>query len=703
MRLQSVKGTDGAANRAAGFTSVLHGTGRRACVMAWLLLGVLAGPAWGQLSSEDIAALRKQGEKEGWTFTVGENEATGYALEDLCGYIPPSEAEMAACSRTLASSRDLPAYFDWREFGEHSACTDVRSQGGCGACWAFAAMGTVESALLIHQSIAADLSEQWLISCTNAGDCDGGSTATAYNYIRCAGWLDYCGLRGAVTEAAFPYEAWNYPCEDCPYENPRLYCIDDYGCLGTTPTVAQIKQAIVDYGPVSVGIHANNALQAYTGGVFEACEDEALNHGVVLVGWDDSLGAAGVWIMRNSWGSGWGIGGYCLIPYGCSRVGRNACYVDYHGGDCNGNSVPDGTDISGPTSEDCNGNEVPDECDIGGITSADCNSNDVPDECDIAGPTSEDCNDNIVPDECEPQEDCNENEVQDICDIAGPTSEDCNENVVPDECDIAEGTSLDGNDNSVPDECEDCNGNEIPDVLETDEIVFQSGGAVTEDTLDTTAPVAQDMHLTGQAWLRQFTVYYRSIGSTPGVMMVRFFEGNSGGSQVPVYPGGLIGEYDCGQLQWTGGALDWKITEVEPPLWLSSDLWMEVEIEQDAGVILREGPAATGSTLGWVYDRNAGEMLPDCPLYMGLRMAGLQCVPVCMCGDINQQGGPVDLTDFATFALCFGLGAANPPDCDADAFTCSDLNGDATVDLIDFATFALTFGLISTNSVPNCP
>ena len=84
--------------------------------------------------------------------------------------------------------------------------------------------------------------------------------------------------------------------------------------------------------------------------------------------------------------------------------------------------------------------------------------------------------------------------------------------------------------------------------------------------------------------------------------------------------------------------------------------------------------------------------------------ADSDCLPAgCVCGDINQEGGPVDLTDFATFALCFGLGAANPPDCDADAFACSDLNGDAIVDLTDFATFALTFGLISTNTVPNCP
>ena len=38
----------------------------------------------GGLSGEDINALQRQGEQEGWTFTVGENPATKYAIESLC-------------------------------------------------------------------------------------------------------------------------------------------------------------------------------------------------------------------------------------------------------------------------------------------------------------------------------------------------------------------------------------------------------------------------------------------------------------------------------------------------------------------------------------------------------------------------------------------------------------------------------------------
>jgi hypothetical protein len=93
-----------------------------------------------------------------------------------------------------------------------------------------------------------------------------------------------------------------------------------------------MKQAIMQYGPISVAVHANSAMQAYNGGIFNGCANGEINHGVVLVGWDDDQGTDGVWIMRNSWGTGWGEdGGYMRMPYGCSYIGYGACYVDYAG------------------------------------------------------------------------------------------------------------------------------------------------------------------------------------------------------------------------------------------------------------------------------------------------------------------------------------------------------------------------------------
>jgi photosystem II stability/assembly factor-like uncharacterized protein len=76
--------------------------------------------------------------------------------------------------------------------------------------------------------------------------------------------------------------------------------------------------------------------------------------------------------------------------------------------------------------------------------------------------------------------------------------------------------------------------------------------------------------------------------------------------------------------------------------------------------------------------------------------------PTCFCGDIDGSSGIVDLNDFATFALCFGLSIPNPPDCDEQDLACSDLDGNGVVELADFATFALWFGLETTQTVPNC-
>ena len=83
-----------------------------------------------------------------------------------------------------------------------------------------------------------------------------------------------------------------------------------------------------------------------------------------------------------------------------------------------------------------------------------------------------------------------------------------------------------------------------------------------------------------------------------------------------------------------------------------------------------------------------------------------ECVPglcprPCRCGNIDGDGQPVDLNDFATFALCFGLTQLGPM-CDAAAWDCCDLNGDHTIDLDDFATFAVLYGTASTRLVPDC-
>jgi C1A family cysteine protease len=294
----------------------------------WSLIVV---PAWGQLSDADIAALREQGQREGWTFTITKNEATQYPLSQLCGVVRPKDWAVGARFDPCNPRRTLPAAFDWRNYNGHNYCTPIKDQDGCGSCWAFGLLGAVESNILIKDLTTTDLSEQWLVSCTGVGGCSGAWPGDAANFLLDNGqYHDPCGGYGAVMEADFPYVAWDAPC-NCPYSHP--YKLDNWAFIGDEwgiPTVDQLKQAILDHGPITVCVYASGAFQGYGGGIFNACSGTEINHAVALVGWDDNQGG-GVWFLRNSWGPGWGEGGYMKIVYNCSLVGYNALYVDYPG------------------------------------------------------------------------------------------------------------------------------------------------------------------------------------------------------------------------------------------------------------------------------------------------------------------------------------------------------------------------------------
>jgi len=413
-----------------------------------VLLAPLAFAQDGGLTAKDIDALRQQGEREGWTFTVGESEATQRPLEELCGVVIPKvipPAPTPAGTVDFAYRGDLPIRFDWRDFG---GLPSIKNQGQCGSCWAFGTMGPMECTVMLRKHIEYDFSEQWLVSCNQEGwGCNGGWVAHDYHVCNST-FVDPCNHSGAVFEADFPYEAKDLPCE-CPYEHP--FCLHTWGYVNEGlyyPNVEEVKRAMLTYGPVSGLVYVGSAFQAYKTGVFNACGTGELNHLITLVGWDDTLGENGCWILRNSWASSWGMSGYMYIQYDCACVGYMTAWVEYLPEDCNNNNIPD---VQEPQWADCNNNNLMDECEVGGTVdcnnnqamdlcdlfdglSQDCNGNLIPDECDIANQTSNDCNQNLVPDECETgwDQDCNQNGKPDLCDIYDGVSQDCNHNAVPD-------------------------------------------------------------------------------------------------------------------------------------------------------------------------------------------------------------------------------------------------------------------------------
>ncbi len=266
----------------------------------------------------DVEAVRKRVRQKGYTFKVNHNSATEYSIEQLCGTRPPDVLPMQSKAIPAPKATALPERFDWREL---DGCSPIKNQGNCGACWAFAAMGAAESLYLIHSGQTLDFSEQWLISCTEAGDCNGGWYGTAFEYM--ISTLDAKDKSGAPLEEVFPYQTMNAPCD---FNDSQRYLLTSWSMA--QQDIDSIKQAILTYGPMVVMVYAEDLFQCYVGGVFNADIQGISNHAVVLVGWDDTQGAEGIWYLRNSWGPNWGENGYMRIEYERNNIGESPCFAE---------------------------------------------------------------------------------------------------------------------------------------------------------------------------------------------------------------------------------------------------------------------------------------------------------------------------------------------------------------------------------------
>lgn len=231
------------------------------------------------------------------------------------------EADAMPETETDATLLGLPRSFNWCN---RNGCTPIRNQGSCGSCWAFSTVSTFESLLRIQTGRSRNLSEQYLVSCNSNGwGCNGGWFAHDYHW-----WKKVSGENqaGAVNESTKPYTARDTRCNPPNAKTARLSGWSYVGSSGGVPSTSAIKNAIYNHGPVAAAVCSNSAMGSYRGGVFSGPSCSGVNHAINIVGWNDD---GGYWIMRNSWGTGWGENGYMRIKYGTSRIGYAANYARY--------------------------------------------------------------------------------------------------------------------------------------------------------------------------------------------------------------------------------------------------------------------------------------------------------------------------------------------------------------------------------------
>ncbi len=312
---------------------------------AWVLLAVicLLWPQTGfaqEAVGKRIDQLNATLQNQGMLWTAGRTSMSDLSPEQrralLGGPMEPLRL-LAPTHDVLEEREDIPddytggappASWDWRNYGGVNWMTPVTDQM-CGDCWAHATCGSMEVRLRWQQGgangyeLPINLSERYAVTCSPHGSCSPWNIPGLLSFIQSSGVSD---------EECLPYNAALTCADRCSNWNVRLFTVTSYGTYdGPSDTYrTNVMNSCYLNGPIPVWMMVYSDFWDYSGGIYvkSAGATEEGGHFVNIVGWGVS-GTTPYWICKNSWGTGWGVGGYFFIRRGTneSRIEEQAYWI----------------------------------------------------------------------------------------------------------------------------------------------------------------------------------------------------------------------------------------------------------------------------------------------------------------------------------------------------------------------------------------
>jgi len=251
------------------------------------------------------------------SFEMGLNEHADLTDEEyrkqLANAQPVPAKLWDAIPMSNITARNVPNMVNWYDFGFRNP---VINQGSCGSCYAMASTAAVEGHYYIKYRQLIQLSQQEIVDCSG----NYGNKGCQYGYM--AATFDYILNNGVGAAAGNPYRG---VVSQCQYSNPRYYINTWY--RSAQDNEYALMEAVAK-GPVVVLINAGlNSFRYYNGGLYydPNCylNTQGVNHFVTVTGYGTNDQNQPYWVIKNSWGSSWGSGGYMYM----ARNANNQCGI----------------------------------------------------------------------------------------------------------------------------------------------------------------------------------------------------------------------------------------------------------------------------------------------------------------------------------------------------------------------------------------
>jgi cathepsin H len=272
-----------------------------------------------QIFEENLAEINQiNSENRGWT--AGVNEWSDLSWEEFKAkfLMAPQKCSATKGNHVMSENPNPDPVIDWRT---KNVVTPVKNQGSCGSCWAFSTTGAIESASAIKTGKLQTVAEQQLVDCAQGFDnhgCRGGLPSQAFQYVMWAG--------GIQDSASYPYTGRDGRCN---FKKDKVIIKLANEVNITERAENELVDAINTKGPVSVAYQVSSDFRSYRSGVYDSRQCRSgpmdVNHAVLAVGLNTTTDGKPYYIIKNSWGTSFGIQGYFWMIRNKNMCGVATC------------------------------------------------------------------------------------------------------------------------------------------------------------------------------------------------------------------------------------------------------------------------------------------------------------------------------------------------------------------------------------------